>query len=105
MKKEIISEKLDSENRAKEKVLENMDQLLSVPQVAVILGCNQSKVNSILDAELIQPMKFGVKRKVRKSAVEEFLRQYEGFDISDPHNVVPITQSAKERYNAMTKGA
>lgn len=30
--------------------------------------------------------------KCRREAVEEFLRKYEGYDVSDPNNIIPLEQ-------------
>lgn len=74
-----------------------MDELVSVSGIAKILGCNQGKVGKLLDAELIPYLKFGNTRKVRRKAVDEFMLKYEGYDLTDPFNVVPVTQAAKEK--------
>ncbi|SHM77177.1 hypothetical protein SAMN02746066_03252 [Anaerosporobacter mobilis DSM 15930] len=74
-----------------------MDELVTIPTISKILGCNQHMVGKLMDAELIQPLKFGNCRKARRRAVDEFMINYEGFDLSDPFNVVPITQAAIEK--------
>lgn len=71
-----------------------MDELVTIPTISKILGCNQHMVGKLMDAELIQPLKFGNCRKARRRAVDEFMIKYEGYDLSDPFNVVPITQEA-----------
>ena len=34
--------------------------------------------------------------KCRREAVEEFLRKYEGYDVSDPNNIVPLETGVAE---------
>ena len=67
-----------------------MNQMLyTVPEVAEILKCNQTRVHSLRKAGLLPMLKMG-QYKVRREALEEFLRKAEGFDVSDPYNIVPL---------------
>ena len=67
-----------------------MNQMLyTVPEVAEILKCNQTRVHNLRKAGLIPFMKLG-QYKCRREALEEFLRKAEGFDVSDPYNIVPL---------------
>ncbi|WP_458397448.1 helix-turn-helix domain-containing protein [Anaerotignum sp.] len=63
--------------------------LYTVPEVAKILKCNQTKVNNLRKAGLLPMLKLG-QYKVRREALEEFLRKAEGFDVSDPYNIKPL---------------
>ena len=38
----------------------------------------------------------GEQLKCRREAVEEFLRKYEGYDVSDPNNIVPLETGVAE---------
>ena len=67
-----------------------MNQMLyTVPEVAEILKCNQTRVHNLRKAGLIPFMKLG-QYKCRREALEEFLRKAEGYDVSDPFNIVPL---------------
>lgn len=67
-----------------------MEELLyTVPQVAEILHCNTGYVHKLRKAGLIPFMKLG-QYKCRKVALETFLAQSEGKDVTDPFNVVDL---------------
>ena len=73
-----------------------MNQMLyTVPEVAEILKCNQTRVHNLRKAGLIPFMKLG-QYKCRREALEEFLRNAEGYDVSDPFNIVPLEVNADE---------
>lgn len=62
----------------------NMEEmLLTVPEVAEVLKTNVDYVYKLQKAGLLRFMKIG-RLKCRKSTLEEFLKKYDGFDISDP---------------------
>ena len=63
--------------------------LYTVHEVAKILKCNPNRVYDLRKAGLLPFLKLG-SLKCRKEALEEFLRKYEGYDVSDPYNVVPL---------------
>ena len=63
--------------------------LYTVQEVAKILKCNPSRVYELKKAGLLPFLKLG-QLKCRREAVEEFLRKYEGYDVSDPNNIVPL---------------
>lgn len=65
------------------------EMLLTVPEVAQILKTNDEYVYKLQKAGLLRFIKVG-RWKVRKSTLEEFLKKYDGFDISDPFNVKAI---------------
>lgn len=69
-----------------------MEQMLyTVKEVAQILKCNATRVYGLKDAGLLPFLKLG-QLKCRREAVEEFLRKYEGYDVSDPNNIIPLEQ-------------
>lgn len=73
-----------------------MEQMLyTVPEVAEILKCNQTRVHNLRKAGLIPFMKLG-QYKCRREALEEFLRKAEGYDVNDPFNIVPLEVNADE---------
>ena len=61
--------------------------LYTVKEVAQILKCNATRVYGLKDAGLLPFLKLG-QLKCRREAVEEFLRKYEGYDVSDPNNII-----------------
>ena len=73
-----------------------MNQMLyTVPEVAEILKCNQTRVHNLRKAGVLPMLKLG-QYKVRREALEEFLRKAEGYDVSDPFNIVPLEVNADE---------
>lgn len=74
------------------------EMLYTVPEVAKILKCNQTKVNNLRKAGVLPMLKLG-QYKCRKEALEEFLRKYEGYDVSDPFNIVPLMEGSRREEN------
>lgn len=68
------------ENKPKE------DMLLTVKEVSTILKTNTDYVYRLRESGLLRFLKIG-QYKVRKTTLEEFLKEYDGKDISDPFNV------------------
>lgn len=68
----------------------NMDRLITIPEVAEITGFSQAFVGKLFTAGLIPCLRNGRVRKCRRMAVDEFMKTYEGCDITDPFNVKPI---------------
>ena len=77
------------ENQSR-KERERMDRLITIPEVAEITGFSQGFVAKLFTAGLIPCLKNGRVRKCRRMAVDEFMKNYEGYDITDPFNVKPI---------------
>ena len=65
--------------------------IVPVGVLAQILKCNATRVYGLKDAGLLPFLKLG-QLKCRREAVEEFLRKYEGYDVSDPNNIIPLEQ-------------
>lgn len=63
--------------------------LYTVAEAAEALQCNESTVYKLKKAGLIPFLKLG-RYKCRKESLEEFLRKYEGYDITDPQNIKPL---------------
>lgn len=76
--------------KQKWKMVSDMEEmLLTVPEVAQVLKTNEDYVYKLQKAGLLRFIKVG-RWKVRKSTLEEFLKKYDGFDISDPFSVKAI---------------
>ncbi len=69
-----------------------MDRLLTVSEVAKALQVNQNKVNELINEGLLPCLVLG-RRKVRESTLELFLATYEGYDITNPSNPVPLERT------------
>lgn len=71
---------------------ESMEEMLyTVPEVAKILKTNVDYVYKLQRSGQIKFMKIG-RLKCRKKALEDFLERFDGCDISDPLNPVPIEE-------------
>ena len=66
------------------------EELLDVKAVSKILGSNPAYVYKLRDAGLLKFMKLG-KFKCRRSSLDEFIRNMEGMDVTDPFNVKPLS--------------
>lgn len=60
--------------------------LYTVKEVSQILKCNIDYVHRLRKAGLLPFLKLGC-YKVRKEALEEFLKKYEGYDLTEPENI------------------
>lgn len=60
--------------------------LLTIAEVAKELKCNVTYVHRLRKAGLLPCIKLGT-YKVRKEALEEFLRKYEGYDLTEPERM------------------
>lgn len=65
------------------------EMLYTVPEVAAILKTNVDYVYKLQKAGLLKFLKIG-RWKCRKSTLEEFLKKYDGCDISDPFNIKTV---------------
>lgn len=64
-----------------------MEQILfTVAEVATILKTNKTYVYSLINAGLLPALKLG-SLKIRRSSLEEFLRNYDGMDLTDITNI------------------
>ena len=58
------------------------DKLLSTAEVAEVLGCKHGgSVNRLINCGLLLAMRFGPRKKVPTSVLNEFVREYAGRDI------------------------
>ena len=64
----------------------------TVKEVSILLHTNPAYIYRIIDLGLLPALKLGSIR-VRKDALDNFLRQYEGFDLSDPCDVKALVKA------------
>ena len=57
------------------------ERLLTIPEMAKLMGINQGTINDLVRTGLIPVLKFGRVRKARVSAFNAFLQHAEGKDI------------------------
>ena len=65
--------------------------LYTVAEAAEILMCNPNTVYRLHSAGLLPFLKLG-RLKCRREALEDFLKKYEGYDITDPQNIKPLSE-------------
>lgn len=71
------------------KVIQITPLLYSVEEVAIVLKSNKDYVYNLIKAGVLPAIKLG-RLKVLKSTLEQFLKEYEGKDLSNPFNVADI---------------
>lgn len=64
--------------------------LFTVAEVAKIIKTNEDYVHRLRRAGILKFMKLG-SFKVRKETLEQFLKKYEGYDVTDPFNIKQLT--------------
>jgi DNA binding domain, excisionase family len=65
---------------------ENERVLYTIKEVSVLLHINTGFVYQLVNAGLLPALKLG-SLKVRKTAIEDFLAKYEGYDLSELDNI------------------
>ena len=65
----------------------NTEMLYTVAEVAELLKCGTNLVYKLINTGQLKCLKLG-HIKIRKSTLEEFLSNYEGYDMTDPTNPV-----------------
>lgn len=63
--------------------------LFTVKEVAGIIKTNPSYVYKLINCGKLPAIKLGA-YKVRQEALEEFLKTYEGMDVTNPENIKPL---------------
>ncbi len=63
--------------------------LYNVKEVSKILKTNTDYVYSLIKSKLLPALKIG-SYKIRAEALEDFLTKYEGYDLTDPFNIVKL---------------
>jgi excisionase family DNA binding protein len=66
-------------------MLEN-DVLYTVSEVARLIKTNPAYVYELIKADLLPVLKLG-SYKVRRTALLDFLKKYEGYDLTNPSDV------------------
>lgn len=69
----------------------HMDELYTAKEVSKILKVNVHKVYDLIRAGMLPALKLG-SIKVRKESLKEFLKKYEGMDLTDLDNVCNLTE-------------
>lgn len=60
--------------------------IYTVKEVSVLLHSNIGYVYQLIETGILPALKLG-SLKVRKEALDEFLRKYEGYDLSDLNHI------------------
>lgn len=68
--------------------------LYNVKEVSEILKTNVSYVHTLRKSGLLPFIKLGT-YKVRDEALNEFLRKYEGYDLTDPTHIKKLTEDSE----------
>ena len=68
-----------------------MDELYTVKEVSKILKVNVHKVYDLIHFGMLPALKLG-SIKIRKESLKEFLKKYEGMDLTDLDNVCNLTE-------------
>lgn len=63
-----------------------VEKLYTVQEVAEVLQTNPNYVYKLMNSGLLKYLVIG-RRKVRESTLNNFIKEYEGYDITDPTNV------------------
>ena len=68
-----------------------MNKLYTVKEVAEMLRCNEDYVHKLRKSGKLRFMKLG-HYKVREEELERFLKEAEGYDMTDPNNPTPLLE-------------
>lgn len=71
--------------------MENKAILYTVSEVAKLLHTNKSYVYELINANKLPALKLG-RKKVRAEALEAFLKEYEGMDLTNPYDVKSMSE-------------
>lgn len=71
------------------------DMLYTVKEVAKIIKTSPPYVYSLIKSNKLPSLKLG-SLKIRKTTLEKFLEQYEGYDLTDPFNIKPLKLEVTE---------
>lgn len=69
--------------------------LYTVKETAKILKTSPDNVYALYHAGVLPMLKLG-SLKCRRETLEEFLKKAEGYDVSDPNNIVPLEVKSSE---------
>lgn len=68
------------------------EMLYTVAEVADILKCGRNYVYKLIYTGQLKCLKLG-NFKIRRSTLEAFLEQYEGYDLTDPENPIKLDEA------------
>lgn len=71
----------------------NARVIYTVKEVSVLLHSNIGYVYQLIETGILPALKLG-SLKVRKEALDEFLRKYEGYDLSDLGNIKALRSAS-----------
>ena len=63
--------------------------LYTVKEAAKLLKTSPDNVYALYHAGVLPMLKLG-RLKCRRETLEDFLKRAEGYDVSDPYNIVPL---------------
>ncbi|MFA5528847.1 MAG: helix-turn-helix domain-containing protein [Peptostreptococcales bacterium] len=69
--------------------------LYTIPEVATIIKTNNNYVYDLVKAGHLEALKLG-RIKIRKSELERFLKQAQGYDYTDPFNIKELKDEVEE---------
>ena len=89
----IIANAIERASRATAVVREcqTPDKLLTVVEVAEVLGVGKNYANMLVQSGVIRGMRLNG-MKVRRRELERWMAAMEGMDLEDPRNPVPIVR-------------
>lgn len=70
------------------------DALYTVADVSKILKIGKNRVYDLINAGLIPALKLGG-LKIRKVSLYDFLEKYDGYDLTDTMNIIPLNMNIK----------
>lgn len=71
------------------------EMLYSVPQVAKIIHTSPAFVRKLIRSGALRAIRLG-EVKVLASELEDFLIRNNGMDLSDPYNIIPLSDKESE---------
>ena len=71
-----------------------MDELYTVKETAEIMKVNVHRVYDLIRAGLLPALKLG-SIKIRRESLEEFLRKYDGMDLTDLNYICSIVENER----------
>ena len=92
----VIASAIERAARAMTVVRERQtpDELLTVIEVAKVLGVGKNYANMLVQSGIIRGIKLNG-MKVRRRELERWMEEMEGMDLEDPQNPVPIEREER----------
>lgn len=78
-----------SKQEKENSIVSNLPVLLTVKEVAKIIHTNTSYVYDLIKSQKLAAIKLG-SYKIRKEALEQFLIDNEGNDLTNPYNIIRL---------------